>query len=201
MIYGMADAVGRGVDRPSGRVSATYIEVGRHRRAKERLDMPSPEATEVRELTREWFMAARGGQLGGGRFSTFICVWIAFNALYAMRFDDGDGDKNQVRAFAKWERAVKQHHKLLAIPDYTVAIATLAERGVHNFRNESTIQVHDPRDLVQVLDAVYQVRCNLFHGRKSAAAMRDRALVEASRLIVYRFVAAFLDDDSVWEDV
>jgi hypothetical protein len=163
--------------------------------------MISPEAGEVRELVREWYVASMGGRLGAGPFSAFITVWIALNALYSLRFDDIEGDRDQIRAFARWDRAVKEHKKLLEISDYPEAIRILAERGVFNFRRGRMVEIRDRDDLGQILEAVYQVRCNLFHGRKSSENMRDQDLAEASRLIVYRFVGVLLDDDSAWDDL
>lgn len=161
----------------------------------------SPEASEVRTLAREWFAAAAGGRLGAGPYSSFISVWIAFNALYAFRFDNIEADRKQIRAFARWGRAKREHQRLLRISDYPVSIEVLSDKGVYNYRNQGFLHIHDANDLWQVLEAVYQVRCNLFHGRKSATDMRDQALVEASRLITYRFVGALLDDDTVWDDI
>jgi len=163
--------------------------------------MISHEAGEVRALAREWFHAARGGQIGGGQFTSFISVWIAFNALYALRFDDRAGDKAQVQAFARWDRALACHNRFLTISDYPHSIAVIAEKGVYNYRMNQVIAITDPSDLGQVLGAVYQVRCNLFHGRKSAGVMRDHGLIEAGRLIIYRFVGDMVDDDAVWEGI
>jgi NAD-dependent SIR2 family protein deacetylase len=163
--------------------------------------MTSPEANEVREIVREWYAASGGGRMGDGPFSTFITVWIAFNALYAMRFDEVEGDWKQIYAFSKWGRVVQEHKRFLMISDYHEAVRTLAEHGVYDFRRMCTINIDNFHDLGQILKAVYQVRCNLFHGRKSAGKMRDQNLVEASCHITYRFVGALAEDDDFWESV
>lgn len=48
----------------------------------------------------------------------------------------------------------------------------------------------DNQSWEQVLRAIYQVRCNLFHGEKSYQGIRDRDLVLTSDRVLARFIAA-----------
>lgn len=42
------------------------------------------------------------------------------------------------------------------------------------------IAIQDPRSIRQVFDFIYQIRCNLFHGRKTPNDVLDQKLVSAS---------------------
>lgn len=48
---------------------------------------------------------------------------------------------------------------------------------------------HMPEDWPHVLKAIYQIRCNLFHGQKTAFQQLDRDLVDLAFKILHRFVA------------
>jgi len=53
-----------------------------------------------------------------------------------------------------------------------------------------------PLDWPHVLKAIYKVRCNLFHGQKSAHSEMDKEIVSAAFLTLAHFVreARYLDD-------
>ncbi len=163
--------------------------------------MPTPETDEVLHIAREWFTASVGGLIGQGQFSSFITVWIAFNALYALLFGNQDSERKQVRAVGSWPPAIDIHRSALALSDYQHSIAVLAQNGVYNFLSNRVERIADTTDLCQVLSAVYLVRCNLFHGRKTVTNMRDHDLVEAARLITYRLVGGLLNNSTIWEEV
>lgn len=58
-------------------------------------------------------------------------------------------------------------------------------------RNKAVI-INDVSNPAQVLDAIYQVRCNLIHGQKSRGNPRDRKLIRLSYLILSRIVSVII---------
>jgi hypothetical protein len=150
----------------------------------------------VLAIARAWLAMSDKAEGGAGveeGTNRFITLWIAFNALYAMHFDDLKHDSEQVRAFSRWSTAMAAHQLCLENPNYTSALADLAERGVYNYKKKRTEQLPDHANLEQVMVLVYQVRCNLFHGRKCPTDLRDQTLIRAAHTVIRRLVVTLLD--------
>jgi len=52
--------------------------------------------------------------------------------------------------------------------------------------------INNLRDLTQVIDSIYRVRCNLFHGGKDINEIGDIALISASGKALYYILEKFL---------
>ena len=59
--------------------------------------------------------------------------------------------------------------------------------------NESR-SIKDTKDFGQLLDVIYLIRCNLFHGRKSEIDPHDRELVELAFRILSGVFKPVIDD-------
>src|SRR5712664_1724067 len=147
------------------------------------------------ENADHWLDQSRAPGLGDHPFMRFMTAWIGLNALYAEESQTVDGDRNQVRAFARDDRLLRAHCDLMRdelLPDYARSVDVLAARGVRNLRNNRVCKLGGDRPLVDVLDCIYQVRCNCFHGGKHQADRRDRDLVTASFVIVINLLGMHL---------
>jgi hypothetical protein len=115
----------------------------------------------------------------------FVALWVAFNALYALAFPKAKTEYAQLKSFANWSPARKAHAAALAAadPGYKGAIETLKDRGVYNFLADRTEHISSPEDLAQVIECVYRVRSNLFHGRKAPADLRVADFTERTHPI------------------
>jgi hypothetical protein len=145
------------------------------------------------EIMGKWYALSSGHDVDpGDPFFRFLAVWVGFNALYACR-TDVTGDRNQVKHFASEQLAIESHYALLKCDEeYLKAVLTLKERGVTDESSGSHYLIGDQKDLPSVLDCAYQVRCNLFHGRKLPDDLRDERLVNASYTIVSKLVRPYL---------
>ena len=135
-----------------------------------------------------------------------MTAWIGFNALYAEEGQTVDGDRNQVREFALDDRLIRAHRDLMHaefLPDYARSVDVLAARGVRNLRNNRVCTIGDNRSLSEVLDCIYQVRCNCFHGGKHQEDRRDRDLVTASFVIVVNLLCMHRRNRAVggWDQI
>lgn len=147
------------------------------------------------EITRRWYeIASHGAATAPDSFFRFIAIWIAFNALYASRHGGARTDRDQVKSFAGSQQAKRRHEELLTLDtQYQNAIQDIRYRGVFNSRNpQRRYQVPNNRNLKDLLNCVYQIRCNLFHGGKRPDDVRDATLVEAGYTVVSKLVEAFL---------
>jgi len=146
----------------------------------------------IEETIRQWYEIAAGHPVSNANaFFRFMAVWMAFNALYASRHSYCSGDNKQVQAFASEHEAIEEHLRLLEVdPTYLRKVLDLSEEPIGGLLGK--VQILDVRKLPQVCEALYQVRCNLFHGGKQLSNERDEMLVEASCYIVSRLIEPYL---------
>ena len=148
-----------------------------------------------RRLIRAWLQVARDETPALGEnlaaFFRFMALWMAFNAYLTRRYPDSNGDHGKVETFAQDRPSKEAHCAALANQDYLAAVQTLKEshgvRGIRDMRpNRNDVrEIRNERCLREVMDCVYQVRCNLFHGDKAFSDERDHALVKAAYTIVW----------------
>jgi hypothetical protein len=160
---------------------------------------------QVAQTIRTWHQIGLGEQVDKSDiFFRFIATWVAFNAIYCSQ-SSARGcnlattyDVDQVSEFARNQEVITRHLHLLSVdPDYHSAVHVLADRGVAKPttpRKCPRRQITDIKNAEQVLLCVYQVRCNLFHGRKTPDVGRDRALVKAAYTILIKSIGPYVDD-------
>jgi hypothetical protein len=157
----------------------------------------SDETGQVLAIAQAWLTISDGETIGtDGPTNRFVALWIAFNALYALHFDEFEHDSQQVRAFGRWSEAMAVHRQSLRGSEYSQAIEDLSARGVFNYRRKQNETLVDRNDLERVMVLVYQVRCNLFHGRKYPADLRDQTLIRAAHTIIRKLVVSLLDQEN-----
>jgi hypothetical protein len=163
--------------------------------------MPTP-----KDFVDDWLRQSLDPSLGTNPFMRFMNAWIAFNALYASQIDSVDGDWNQVKKFAEDERLVEMHRRLLrhpSLPAYSQAIDVLAAHGVTNVKMGRRRDIRLEKPLLDVLQCIYQVRCNLFHGDKFMSNERDAELVTAAFVVITNLLTFYFTGKIVggWERV
>lgn len=124
------------------------------------------------------------GDLEDDYFSEFICYWIAFNCwLYTKT--------GEVRDREALNKLYEKHRELFA--DFSKLI--IQNKRISNkflnigtiFNNRSPnreVCIKDVTNFKEVIDMLYEIRCNLFHGSKSDTNDRDKEVVEASTPIL-----------------
>ncbi|MBE0448570.1 MAG: hypothetical protein IBX64_10820, partial [Actinobacteria bacterium] len=61
-------------------------------------------------------------------------------------------------------------------------------------RGREYIHISGNNDFENVLEAVYRIRCNLFHGKKEADDVRDQQLVDACGRILESWIGELIRD-------
>lgn len=136
------------------------------------------------EAGQTWYDFAVGGHFDRrDPFVRFIAVWIAFNALYEQH-TPGAYEGEQIATLGNDPHFITCHVNLLNHQSYKEAVDVLAESGVANLRTSSRRTIPDHTNLLSVLQCVYQVRCNLFHGGKDRSDERDRRLSAAGFIVI-----------------
>jgi len=145
---------------------------------------------DIDTIIKQWFALSQGQETSRGDiFFQFVALWIAFNAMYASQDSDDVGDWDQIATFAGDGNLNDLHNMLLRNPVYERAISRLREKGVFDTATGKRRKIRNPKNLVEVMRCLYQVRCNLFHGGKMPENPRDERLVEASHTILTRLLA------------
>lgn len=142
--------------------------------------------THMKERVLRWLERARGrDRLDDDIFDRFICAWIAFNGWYHITVGDF-ADREAIRTLSRSTEVAVLYGKLLEASDFTAAEASF--RALWPIKTTRTPRNHPscdhgaeaPRDVPHLLDALYAVRCNLFHGMKHPEERRDREVVAAA---------------------
>ena len=155
----------------------------------------SQEEQEVSAIVAEWYALATQGGVPDTSYFRFLALWVAFNGLYSLKFPDARTEIAHVRSFGNWSKAKEAHSDALSLEqsEYRGALGVLREQGIFNFLTNKVECFEDEKDLGQVIELVYRVRCNLFHGRKVPSNLRDRRVVEAARVIVAELMSRLVE--------
>lgn len=111
-------------------------------------------------------------------FSRFICYWIAFNCwLYT--------NTNEVRDRKALEKLYQNHNLYKNFRKIVKENRFLLEKlldvcPVENSRNYRKKTIKNLEEFREVVDVLYQVRCNLFHGSKLDIDKRDCDVIKVS---------------------
>lgn len=131
---------------------------------------------------REWLKRAeRGENEPVDDADRFISLWIAFNGWLKKEYGENTNDGEMVKR-AKGNKALKAIFRKLSARDrnFITNLRQLMGYIVINMRDPSNEQ-REKRctgDYESFLDTIYQIRCNLFHGRKNFEEdQKDQELV------------------------
>ena len=130
--------------------------------------------------------------------SKFVFLWFCFNATIAFESNE-DYDSEMI----KWLKT-RPTHSLLLRSYESASGSSFFLNTLQTFADLSPIE--DPRggrkavringdaDFAGVLDGLYRVRCNLFHGSKRANDARDTKLVKTSARILEKWIGNLLTE-------
>lgn len=146
------------------------------------------------EYALEWYRY--GLEKGDDSIVKFMMHWIAFNWLYS-EYRNND-ERANIRAFCK-----DHYDKLSRYNPFTTGAYFVFEDGpvrdetrgeikrVMTLYDNLTKKTGEVR-VESLLQTIYQVRCNLFHGSKSLHNPRDLELVRSSAIIMEGYLKALL---------
>ena len=161
------------------------------------------EERERNRLVNTWRAAAEGKPLeNNDDFFRFVADWIAQNAIYRANASPEASDRSLFRAYCASTPLWNKHKTLFRERQtYADAVLTVTEKAVFDCRRcglveddyLAALRERDARefntlnrrgDFRFLMDVVYQIRNNLFHGGKRPYNPRDKELVSAAREIV-----------------
>ena len=127
-----------------------------------------------KKLIRNWHEKATTEDY----FSKFVFEYLAFSAIirkYVNATSKGDRDAIEL---LKSDEDIKQSYLLKINPeeDRTKLIEYLKENPVVNGKKK--VYIRDNKDWLNMIELIYSVRNNMFHGCKDPEDKRDQFLVE-----------------------
>jgi hypothetical protein len=131
-------------------------------------------------------------------FSEFVYLYFCVNALMSNLSEEHTdrGALNWIYNNANPLREVwERFHQRKSIDDCIARLSQLPPVPTHRSPpRPEHLTISDAGTLSEVMDYIYQVRCNLFHGRKDPQDEWDVAYVRACNAILKPLVRAVISD-------
>jgi hypothetical protein len=120
-------------------------------------------------------------------FDRFISLWFAFNG-WGTFITNEDADRTMINHLRTNSELMASFRVFVENdPEFLSKVKRLTEYKVLDMRpghEGESKSVSDVNSWSEVLEVIYQIRCNLFHGRKSETEAYDRELVELAHYII-----------------
>lgn len=118
----------------------------------------------------------------------FMCIWIAFNAWLKDEYSETDSDKTLIERVKQNITLWRLFEELKNNDGYKQLLTELSRYRILDMRdpqNESKIKQYNG-SFESLIAVLYQIRCNLFHGRKNIEEKKEYKLVALARKILYK---------------
>lgn len=145
---------------------------------------------EVQDLIKDWHRNRAKNEIDP--FYRFMCHWICFNAWL-----DYESEKYTDREMLNWlKRQTSDTSDIIvsyeAMKRTTVGFQNLeilvAMSPIVDSKGRTDIVISDPNDRDNIIEAIYRIRCNLFHGNKSSSSTRDVKLITCVNFIMTKWI-------------
>ncbi len=148
-------------------------------------------------FVEKWMTRAERGQVFVDDGDRFISLWIAFNGWMKCKFGEAVKDStliNHVKDSVEVQRVfenVRTDVKLACLLQRLTTSTVMDMR----YPNDSNKTKRYDGSLASLMDVLYQVRCNLFHGRKDIREdEKDYELVKLAYQILLPLFKAYLSE-------
>ena len=117
-------------------------------------------------------------------FNKYIALWIAFNAYYSS-VTNGLSDGASIKIL-KEQTELKDWY--IGIENSEEIANLLAITPITNMKYKTDIIIDKKENFAAIIDTLYQIRNNLFHGSKSDHVERDLLVVTVALPILKKMV-------------
>ena|SRR2546428_10625596 len=145
----------------------------------------------LRDIVVKWFDRSQDGKKWRSLFDRFIFLWISFDAW-------GSNESRLMNdKMIDWVKtsSAKDVFKTLR-PKIESDLKGLAEKGdiPSHMPRGTPIRLRDPHDFHNLMDVIYRIRNNLFHGHKSPEDKDDLEFVTLAHEILSPLLRPFVDE-------
>ena len=136
----------------------------------------------LENLILNWVNRSQGRSMEFTAFDKFISLWIAFNAWVTYK-SNSDRDIDMIEWVKKKSELPNMFKNLIEsnkvfVSDLQSLKAKCPVIDMRPRRKAKKKSINDIKNFNEVIDVIYQIRCNLFHGQKGADEQRDLELVD-----------------------
>ncbi|MBU6414863.1 hypothetical protein KGQ34_01295 [Patescibacteria group bacterium] len=152
------------------------------------------EEVRIKNLIRVW---REKSHQEGDQFASFVFIWFCFNA-WMEHLSSKNTDAEMIKEVAKRQPVMSS---LIGAYDLGVSdddlfqnsikhlVCMSREEPIKDTRNRKPpISIQNENDFENIVQAIYRIRCNLFHGGKDADDIRDQVLVKDAAMILRQWV-------------
>lgn len=117
-------------------------------------------------------------------FNKYIALWIAFNAYYSSA-TNSHYDSASLKILKEKEELKAWYLGIANGDDISNLLPILP---ITNMKSETDVKINSREDFASILETLYQIRNNLFHGSKSDHVERDEEVVKLALPILRQLV-------------
>jgi len=143
----------------------------------------------LKKLIIGWYERSQGRIVELTSFDKFICLWISFNA-WGTHESQKDHDRDMIEWAKKNDLLRETFNTLTLDPDFNNMLKqfkNMCPTPRHRtWKGPDKVTTSDIKKWNEVLEAIYVMRCNLIHGRKSLRNIPDMQLVDLAYEILGR---------------
>jgi len=149
---------------------------------------------EVQERIKDWHHNKAKNERDP--FFRFLCHWICFNAW----LDYQSGERTD-RQMLEWLKVQSLGSSDLIVSYEVMKNSTDGARNlqylvascpIRDSKGRPDINIASSDDRNNVIEAIYRIRCNLFHGEKQVSNVRDVELVGYANRIMTKWIDALI---------
>ena len=132
---------------------------------------------------KDWLLLATSDLVYFPEYNRFMAAYIALNHLYG--YKRGDERKQMVNYLSSHCNGINP---------FELDVSEYLSSPIQDMRpGENNSIVVTPGDRDSLFNAIYQVRCNLFHGDKLLGSDRDKRLAQQGADVIIKILSQMLD--------
>ncbi len=139
----------------------------------------------------KWFLRSQGKKVKFSVVDKFISLWIAFVSWSEFQ-SDGETDREILRWLKKSPFLLEIFQLLAKDPEFQDALKGIRGIPIHRYIRDEQVTIRNTKDIGQVLEFIYVLRCNLFHGHED---LEDEYLVSHCFVVLSKIFAKIMEKD------
>lgn len=145
----------------------------------------------TKDLIKSWYRSKALNEQEP--FFKFLCLWICLNAWLSHQSQE-ISDRRMINWLKSQDKSTCDilvgYEAMRETTQGSGAIKILVQYSpiADSSGRREAIEIKNLDDRDNIIEAIYRIRCNLFHGGKSSTNTKDRELVQCANVILTKWV-------------
>jgi len=136
----------------------------------------------LRTIIDNWYNRSKDEKID--EFDRFISLWISFNA-WGYHEIETDKDRQMIDDLKKNQKMLESYDKAKLDKQFMKKLHDISNDKIKTYKPKPEyVWLDNDKSLNTLLEMIYKIRCNLFHGRKDRNTERDKNLVKWARIVL-----------------